>query len=417
MCAEPLQSDPESAASTVSRKLEPLIAKVRLWAGPRRIAMLLSGSHAAGDAVWAEHGGLAVSLSDVDLYVVLPSPGACRAAEARASRECSGLREWLLEQGCAAPLEAAFLTPADLERLPPRPATLELRAHALVIEGDPTLKERVPVFTAREVPAEEVTLLLENRGFELLLAHPALAGATPLDHLRARHGLLKAALDLAGVAALAAGEYPERAAERVAWAREHPLRLVSPWPDAARGSDPTAWTDLDRLWDEALAWRGGSPVTPGPAEGLEDWHRAARAWCAFRWHDPPRGRARDDPSPYRSAARFARRARLARRVRRALRWHARSGEGPSLGNRLRHTLDGTPQHRVNAAAAVLLLAAVEARAMGTPEPVLGLEAARALERLGVVGRGSARDWASAARAVLRAWDLWVLDGQRTAGVP
>jgi len=411
MCAEPLQSDPER----FSRILEPLIAKARVWAGPGRIAMLLSGSHAAGDAVWADHRGRPVSLSDVDLYVVLPSQAACREAEARAAGERSGLRDWLAEQGCGAPLEAAFLTLADLERLPPRPATLELRAHARVVEGDPDSKERVPAFTARDVPAEEVTLLLENRGFELLLAHPALAGGAPLDRLRARHAMLKAALDLAGVAALRAGEYPDRAAERVAWAREHPLRLAGPWSGAAREPDPAVWADLDRLWDAALAWRGGRPVMPGPAEALEDWHRAARAWCAFRWLDPPRGNATGEPSPYRSAARFARRARLARRMRRALRWPARSGERPSLGNRLRHALDGTPQHRVNAAAAILLLAAVEAGATGAPEPALAPEASRALERLGVVGRGSARDWVTVARAALRAWDLWVLDGQRTAG--
>jgi predicted nucleotidyltransferase len=214
-----------------------LIARVRVWAGPGRIAVLLSGSHAAGDAVWVDHRGRPVSLSDVDLYVLLPSREACRAAEARASREVAGLREWLLEQGFAAPLEAAFLTPADLERLPPRPATLELGVHARVVEGDPASKGRVPAFTARDVPAEEVTLLLENRGFELLLAHPAVAGDTPLDRMRARHGLLKTALDLAGVAALRAGEYPDRAAARVAWARAHPLRLVVPVSGAGREPD------------------------------------------------------------------------------------------------------------------------------------------------------------------------------------
>ena len=408
MCAEPLPSEPERAGSRLSPHLEPLIAKVRLWAGPGRIAMLLSGSHAAGEAVWADHGGRRVSLSDLDLYVVLPSPPACRAAEARASSDGPGLRDWLLDQGFAAPLEAAFFTPADLERLPPRPATLELGRHARVVEGDPAVRERVPAFSAREVPAEERTLLLENRGFELLLAHPAVAGVTPLDRLRARHGVLKVALDLAGVAALAAGEYPDGAAARVAWARAHPLELEGPWPDAKR--EPGLRQDLDRLWESALAWRAGTPVAPGAAEALEDWHRAARAWCALRWSEAPRG----DASPYRSAAGFARRARLARRVRRALSSPARSGLSPSLAHRLRHALDGTPQHRVNAAAAVLLLAAVEGGVTGAPG-ALAPEAARALERLGLIGRSTRHDWPSAARAVLRSWDLWVLDGQRTAG--
>src|SRR6266545_2576617 len=155
MSAEPVERGPERARSGAPGSLEPLLAKARAWAGPRRSAMLLSGSHGAGEAVWVEHGGRPVSLSDVDLYVVLRSRDECRVAEARASSERSGLRNWLLEQGCAAPLEAAFLTPADLERMPPRPATLELRAHARVVEGDPALKQRVPAFTARDVPAEE----------------------------------------------------------------------------------------------------------------------------------------------------------------------------------------------------------------------------------------------------------------------
>src|SRR5574341_2221625 len=89
----------------------------------------------------------AVSLSDVDLYVLLPTRRLCRAAECRASDDRFALRDWLLERGLAAPLEAAFLTPPDLARLPARPATLELRAGARVIEGDPGWRERVPAHT------------------------------------------------------------------------------------------------------------------------------------------------------------------------------------------------------------------------------------------------------------------------------
>src|SRR6266487_1172911 len=137
MSAEPVEPGGEPSRSGAPGSLEPLLGKARAWAGPRRLAMLLSGSHGAGEAVWVEHGGHPVSLSDVDLYVVVPSRDDCRAAEARARSERAGLRDWLLEQGCAAPLEAAFLTPQGLERLPARPATLELRSHARVIEGDP----------------------------------------------------------------------------------------------------------------------------------------------------------------------------------------------------------------------------------------------------------------------------------------
>jgi len=393
--------------------LDPVLEKARAWAGSERIAMLLSGSHATGRAVWVEHEGRPVSLSDVDLYVVLPSSQACRDAETRASRDRSGLRDWLLERGFAAPLETAFLTPPALASLPARPATLELRASARVIEGDPAWRERVPAFTARDVSAEETTLLIENRGFELLMAHPSVGGAGPLGRMRARHAVLKTALDLALVRALAAGEYPDGPEGRVAWARSHPVTLPDPLRGDAHVPDPGVRADLERLWEAAQRWRTGHADVPGAAESLDDWHRTARAWCALRWLLRPQAMVVGDDSPYRAAVRLARRARLARRIRRSLFWHARSGQGPPLFDRWMHALDGTPQHRVNAAAAVLLLAAVETRGRGALEPALPAEAARALARLGVTGRGGAPDWARAGRTVLRAWDHWVLDGQRT----
>jgi len=411
--AESLPARSGRPGSSALPGLDPVLEKARAWAGSERIAMLLSGSHATGRAVWVEHEGRPVSLSDVDLYLLLPSARACRAAETRASRDRADLSDWLLERGFAAPLETAFLTPPALASLPARPATLELKASARVIEGDPAWRERVPAFTARDVSAEETALLIENRGFELLMAHPSVGGARPLDRMRARHAVLKTALDLAFARALAAGECPDGAERRVAWARSHPVALPDPLRGAAHAADPRVPADLERLWDAALRWRTGQADVPGAAESLDDWHRAARAWCALRWLMRPHGMVVGDGSPYRAAVRLARRARLARRIRRSLFWHARSGAGPPLLGRLRHALDGTPQHRVNAAATVLLLAAVETRGQGAPEPTLPSEAARALARLGVTDRGAEPDWARAGRAVVRAWDRWVLDGQRT----
>jgi hypothetical protein len=411
--AESLPAGEGRPGSTAPPGLDPVLEKARAWAGSERIALLLSGSHATGRAVWVEHEGRPVSLSDVDLYVVLPSAQACRDAETRASRDRAGLGDWLLERGFAAPLEAAFLTAPALASLPARPATLELRASARVIEGDPAWRERVPAFTARDVSAEETALLIENRGFELLMAHPSVGGARPLDRMRARHAVLKAALDLAAACALAAGEYPDGAEGRVAWARSHPVALPDPLRGAAQAAEAGVRADLERLWEAALRWRTGQADMPGAAESLEDWQRTARAWCALRWLLRPPSQVASNDSPYRAAVRLARRARLARRIRRSLFWHARSGAGPALFDRLKHALDGTPQHRVNAAAAVLLLAAVETCGRGVAEPALPKEAAGALARLGVTDRGVEPDWARAGRAVVRAWDRWVLDGQRT----
>jgi hypothetical protein len=75
--------------------------------------------------------------------------------------------------------------------------------------------------------------------------------------------------------------------------------------------------------------------------------------------------------------------------------------------RVRLALAGTPQHRVNASAAVLLLAAAEAATSSAPALPAG-----ALRALRVLGVSDASAWDEARRDVLRAWDEVVLGGQR-----
>jgi hypothetical protein len=98
-------------------------------------------------------------------------------------------------------------------------------------------------------------------------------------------------------------------------------------------------------------------------------------------------------------------------VRRALSFHARSGAGPGLLERLRYAVRGTPQHRLGASAAVMLMHAVAAAASAPGlEPDTGWRAA--LAELGVVrDPGEA---AAAERELVRCWDRWVLDGRRSA---
>ena len=140
-------------------------------------------------------------------------------------------------------------------------------------------------------------------------------------------------------------------------------------------------------------------------EARDEWCTVVAAWVAT-WQ------ALVGPS-YDDAVRGARRARLRRRLRRALSWTTRSGLGPSLAGRLRYALCGTPQHRVNASAVVLLLAAAGEGWSGV-DPPLPVLATRSLAALGVVPAMARSEWAAAARAVVGAWDCWVLDGQRTA---
>jgi hypothetical protein len=372
----------------------------RAWAGGDRLALIVSGSHAAGEAVWVSHAGRSVSLSDLDLYAVVPDLAAKRAALARARAARAGLGERLLAMGLAAPLEVGFQTPADLAALPARPGTLALRRTGRVVDGDRAWLASVPAWSARDVSAEEIRLLLENRGFELLWAahEPADPGRAELVALARRHAVLKCALELAAVLALAAGEYPERACERVAWARPR-------W-DRARSPEPP--------WEEALAWREGRVAALAPGAARDERRRTVAAWVAvWRWLA---GVPADPADPFAAVRETARRAPLRRRLSRALGADPREAclAGPLA--RVRHARAGTPWHRLNAAAAAVLIVEAERDAVagrGTGEPAaLEHRHREVLRTLGFAG-----DPARAGEALVRAWDRCILDGQRTERWP
>ena len=397
---EPADSTAAAAGSSASEVLDRALAIARTWAGERAEALVLSGSHASGEGVWCEWQGRRVTLSDLDVYAILPDEHAVGAARARARAAREGLSARLLEIGLAAPLELGLLTRGGLSRQPAKPGTIELARRGRVIAGDRDVLAVMPRWTPGDVSREELLLLLENRGFELLLAHPGVVSGDALRRLRARHALLKASADLATVMALAHGELPEGTRGRIEWARAHAFELlVASLPlEQQRGAQ-----GLGGLWDAALAWRSGRVEALAPAAGAAEWTAAARAWVSVWWAmhaDAPR-------EPWARVLHVASRAPMRRRARQALLSVARQGATAPLGSRLKRALSGTPQHRVNGSAAVLLLAA----AASSASPALPVGALRALRALGVTG---ASDWAPARQDVVRAWDLWLQDGQRTA---
>lgn len=394
--------DPEGrrVAAALPAAVEAALELAREWAGERLRALVLAGSHASGEAVWCRVDGRDWTLSDLDVYAVLTDEAACREARRRAAAGRTAAAERLAALGVAGPLEVGFLTASGLRRLPARPGTIELARRGRVVRGEAALLDLVPAWTPAGVSREETTLLLENRGFELLIAWPRLADASELARYRARHALLKAAADLASVLLLVTGELPEGTPARVARARERLAPLAAALPLEHQGGA----RELAALWDAALAWRGGRVELPAPGRAHAEWHAAVRAWSAVWWavhgHGPR--------EPWARALRVAARAPVRRRARQALLAASRGGATAPLAARLRAALAGTPQHRVNGSGAVLLLAAGASAA--PRQPALPAGALRALRVLDVT---PATDWAAARSDVVRAWDVWLQVGQRT----
>ncbi|MFI5370933.1 MAG: hypothetical protein ACHQ52_05180 [Candidatus Eisenbacteria bacterium] len=396
----PSSAEPASPAAGVSPDVETSLTRladaVVVALGRSPLALILGGSHAVSEAVWVTHEGRRVSLSDLDLWAVLPDERERRVAAVRLETAGPVLSRQARVAGFLAPIEVTLLTPATLEALPARPATLELAARGKVLVGGDSWLMRVPRHEAADVPREEILLLLENRGFELLWAWSAATTGAPLDGWRARHAVLKTALDLAAVLALTQRELPIGAASRVAWARE---RLVR---DPALA--PLAGVGLEALWDAAMAWRSGEPATNATG-WTDEWRRAVSAWVAVWRHVGDAG-LRD---PVALAMTMAARASWPRRLRRSIAFRPRL-DPPGFAARLAAAPRGTPQHRLGAAAAVMLAAAAETG----PEPALGDTAARALRRLAVTP--VCAGWGPTAVALTRRWDAWVLDGRRGAGL-
>ncbi len=398
--SEPVDASP-STGSTLSPGLHVVAEGVKRRAAGSLQALLLSGSHATGEAVWTMVEGRRVCLSDLDLYAILKDEPACDAA--RSGDWTPVERDRMRTEGIDAPVEVAFLTRQGLSRLPARPGTLILRAGGQTIEGDPGVRDVIPNHSAADVDREERIALLENRGAELLGARAQAASGGESGRWFARHATLKAALDIAGVLALENGRWPTGAADRV---REAEARLKLDRGAAGNEALGVDHEQLKRLWSEAVRWRSGGAHLPAVSVVEAEWCSVVQAWCWAWWRiaSPVSASATE---PWAAIAGLARRAPLPRRIRRAIEFRPRSGTGPSMRERLLHASRGTPTHRLMGSVTTLLFSA----ALSPASPALTSGALRLLDGLGVI---SAREWDAAAIEARRCWGRWVagLDEER-----
>lgn len=358
--------------------------------GPTLEALLLSGSHATGDAVWADIEGRARCLSDLDLYAVLPDERSCEASrQGRWTSEQSGR---LAEAGAWGPVEVAYLTRPGLARMTARPGTITLRIAGRVLHGDASTLALVPDVSVADIDFEERLALLENRGAELLGGKPGSSGARPESRWLARHATFKVALDLAGLLTLEAGQWPARVRERVAIAErrlhERPMPVTPDEPADA----------LPAVWRRAIAWRA-APSAPVAGQDSQEWLAVVRQWCRMWWrlvtpsHHP-------EAEPWSAIRAVAARAPWPSRLRRSIGFRPRAGRPEGRMGHLLLAAAGTPVHRLTGSLTTLLFAASTSPA----EPVLSAGAARTLAALGVI---DASDWQQAARASHDCWSRWV----------
>src|SRR5262249_19316639 len=155
-----------SAASGPSAEalLSLALDRVREWApGGTLRTVVLAGSLARGEGVWARTKDGPRLLSDIDLYAIVRDEPAAARARLAARMGMPGLLADAGAGGLGAPIDLGWLGERELAGVPARPGTLELpRARGLW--GDAAMLERVPRHTARDIPAEEILLLIENRG-------------------------------------------------------------------------------------------------------------------------------------------------------------------------------------------------------------------------------------------------------------
>ncbi|MFA5861102.1 MAG: hypothetical protein WDA16_05345 [Candidatus Thermoplasmatota archaeon] len=284
---------PESRAR-IGHDLETIIEHAR-DGDPAMVALVLTGGFSRGEGTLRD----GAPVNDYDLIAVRSRPGgpAAYARLGHALTERIGLE-----------VDIMPIWRARLPHVAPKLFWLDVLLGARVLWGDTSVLQRLPHFTARDVPPREAARLLGNRAAGLLLALPG--PNQPIDVRLADLQATKAALAAMDATLLAEGNYAARLRERLAISSSHPDHAI---------------------FARAVQWKTGGSHPP---LGAAWWHAAAGA--LLRAVDQTNARMAPDSLPERGyhAWRAMRlRAHPSRRVREAswtLLGSSRFPEGPSV---------------------------------------------------------------------------------------
>jgi hypothetical protein len=210
-------SDPD-VDEAIERQLMQAVEAIRRI-HPVADAVVLIGGFGRGEGSAVVKGGCARALNDYDLLVISPDETG-REPLRRLSRELAGALGMDF-------VDIGLWRPDVLDTLPPTIFNYDLRHGAQVLFGDPALLDRIPRFSAVQLPPWEGVQLLLNR-MAGLLGGFSLQGSPPTAVVRApqyfRNQVVKALLACGDALIVQGEEYTHRYAERCEivrrWARQ-----------------------------------------------------------------------------------------------------------------------------------------------------------------------------------------------------
>jgi len=181
--------------------------------GNRLRAIILTGSLARDEASFSQNAAGWSLLGDADFLVFFKEHYSlpARAEVERVQREIEGN---LSRRGIDCEIGLSVAQPAYLRKLKPHIFAYELKRHAEVILGEPTILSLVPEFTPADIPREDAWRLLCNRAIEFLGVICEETEVATAPSSQARYRTIKLVLDMATSYLLFAGHYEPSYRER-----------------------------------------------------------------------------------------------------------------------------------------------------------------------------------------------------------